>query len=645
MRQSNQLPTGPIENAESRDTGRLARSAVLFVAISAALAMGLSACGGSPAPAPAPETGGSPPPPAPPPPAPPPPAPPPPAPPPPAPPPPPPVGTAGAGPNAGEGAGSTVTGCAPLTAAVNTAVTLSLPCYDVNSTIFVNNGGALTIAAGVVMRFASGTQLSVQQGGSLAAQGTAAKPIILTAKDKTPGFWGGVEFVFANSSLNELSYTVIEYAGGGSLKANLGIRGLSSSSGRVKLNQVTLRNSSQFGFGMGDNVAVDQFAGVLVTKNGVPGYLGANTVAVLGSSSSYVGNTEDAVHVDATTVTTPQTWRRLDAPYRLRDQSTYTVATDLKVEPGTTMKFASGATLYVDQGGSLNAVGTADAVITFTGEQATPGYWKGIQFIFSNNVKNELRHTVVEYGGAGTGGANVALKGLSTSTARIKMGNVTLRRSSAYGFVFDSNSTVDEFSKVVSTNNDQAGLLTANIASVLGPDSSYSGNTKDFVAVDSQTITGAKTWRALNVPYSLFSGGSYTVAGTLSIEAGTRLVFGSGTNLYVEQSGALLAKGTAAAPIRFTGAQPTPGYWKGISFVFSNSTDNQLDFVVITDAGGGGTTTGAISMQGLSTSPARLTLTNSSISNSASWGVYRADNSLLTQSANTFSGNVLGTIK
>jgi hypothetical protein len=106
-----------------------------------------------------------------------------------------------------------------------------------------------------------------------------------------------------------------------------------------------------------------------------------------------------------------------------------------------------------------------------------------------------------------------------------------------------------------------------------------------------------------------------------------------------------LAKGTAAAPIRFSGLQPTPGYWKGIAFVFSNSTDNQLDNVSITDAGGGGATTGAISMQGLSTSPARLSLTNSSISNSASWAVYRADNSVLTQSGNSFSGNVLGSIK
>jgi hypothetical protein len=371
----------------------------------------------------------------------------------------------------------------------------------------------------------------------------------------------------------------------------------------------------------------------------------ANTVSALGTTSVFAGNTEDAVWVIADDLITPQTWNRLDVPYRLVGTGNYSIKSDLKIAAGATLKFAAGASLYVDQSGSLNAVGTAEAPITFTGEQTTPGYWRGIQFIFSNNVKNELRHAVVEYGGGGTGGANVTLKGLSTSTARIKMGNVTLRHSSAYGFVFDDRSTVDEFARNTSTRNDTAGQISANFASVLGADSSYSGNTKDYVAVDAETITGAKTWRAINVPYWLYGSGNYAVAGTLTIEPGARLVFGSGATLYVEQSGALLAKGTAAAPIRFSGLQPTPGYWKGIAFVFSNSTDNQLDNVSITDAGGGGATTGAISMQGLSTSPARLSLTNSSISNSASWAVYRADNSVLTQSGNSFSGNVLGSIK
>jgi hypothetical protein len=555
------------------------------------------------------------------------------------------AGTAGAGINAGEGAGNNVSGCVALASStISTAVTLSQPCYDVNGTQTVANGGTLTIAAGVVMRFASATELYVGQGGTLAANGTADRPVILTGKDKTPGFWRGVRLVYANSTANVLTHTVVEYGGGGSGNANVSVDGLSSSKGRLRLNQVTLRHSLTYGFGFDNDTLIDDFTGVLSTRNSSPGYLPANIVSLLGTTSAFTGNTEDAVYVNAQVVTTPQTWRRLDVPYRMGDSTSYSVEAPLTIEPGTTLKFASAAQLYVAQSGSLTAVGTAATPIVFTGEQATPGYWRGIQWVYSNSINNELQHAVVEYGGAVDGAGNLTLDGLSSQQARLKLADVTLRNSANYGFVFDGDTIVDAFTRVTSTGNKRPGLAPATLVKVFGADSSFTGNAENLLWVSADTLD-TQTWRAINVPYWLYADTSYTVNGTLTVAPGVQLVFSSNSQLYVSQSGALIAKGTSTAPIRFQGLQPTPGYWRGINFVYSNSTSNQIDFASITDAGGGGASTGAISMDGLSSSNARLTLTNSNVSNSASWGVYKDADSILVEAANTFSGNALGNVR
>jgi hypothetical protein len=553
---------------------------------------------------------------------------------------------AGNGTNAGVGAAvALATGCIGFPqASITTAVTLTRGCYNVTSSIRINSGGALTIPAGSVLRFGSGTSLTVNQGGSLAARGTADAPIFLTATDPTPGYWEGVSFVWSNSSSNELTHTVIEYGGAASSgAAALTTQGLSSSPARVKLSKVTLRFSANNGFGMSSNTILDQFEGVRSTGNRNSGYVMANDAGRLTSSSSYSGNSNDAVYVDSERITTTQTWRKLDAPYQMGDAS-YTVDGALTIEAGTTLKFGASSFMTVSQTGSLSAVGTAESPITFTGTDTTPGYWQGIDFVWSNSTNNQLRHVIVEYGGSGSNAANVTVSGLSSSVGRLKLANVTLRHSAGSGFYFSSNTSIDEFAAVKSTQNRYSGTLGSNDVHVLGGDSDFAGNSNDFVYVYDADISGTRTWRRLNVPYRLYNSSTYTVNGALTIEAGATLAMSSSSGLTVSQTGSLTALGTADAPITFRGLEATPGYWLGIDIVWSNSTANQIANAVIRDAGGGGSSRGAITLSGLSSSNGRLTLTNSTVTNSSSWGVYRGSNVVLTQSGNTFTGNASGSV-
>ena len=74
--------------------------------------------------------------------------------------------------------------------------------------------------------------------------------------------------------------------------------------------------------------------------------------------------------------------------------------------------------------------------------------------------------------------------------------------------------------------------------------------------------------------------------GKLVIEPGTTLEFAQDTGLYVSGHGALVAVGTAADKVTFTGASKTRGYWNGIVFQsFANSFDNELKYAVIEYAG------------------------------------------------------------
>jgi len=67
----------------------------------------------------------------------------------------------------------------------------------------------------------------------------------------------------------------------------------------------------------------------------------------------------------------------------------------------------------------------------------------------------------------------------------------------------------------------------------------------------------------------------------LTLAPGVTLKFAQGTKLTVWSDSALAAQGTADNPIVLTGAASTRGYWDGVEFYSSNSSDNALEYVTI----------------------------------------------------------------
>ena len=113
--------------------------------------------------------------------------------------------------------------------------------------------------------------------------------------------------------------------------------------------------------------------------------------------------------------------------------------------------------------------------------------------------------------------------------------------------------------------------------------------------------------------------------GIFKIDPGTSIQFREGGSIQIEQDGILRALGNSGSPIIMSGTDPGRASWRGI-FINSSAGANQLEHVVIEDAGDGevfGQFTdnhAAVTFQG------RLTMRNCTIKNSGDLGVFSEEN-------------------
>jgi len=267
----------------------------------------------------------------------------------------------------------------------------------------------------------------------------------------------------------------------------------------------------------------------------------------------------------------------------------------LTINPGVSLIFQANTGFNIRSGSYLNANGTISQPILFTGESATPGFWRGIQFTGSNDLNNVFNYVTVEYGGSGyNGNANVNLFGRGSSVA---ITNSTLSHSSGYGFQSYYSGAINDFSNnTFHANKFNPIEISQDFIGILDTDSDYSGNGIDSIKVVSttadDTVSTTQTWQALNVPYSvgninigsLAQNASETI---LTIMPGTILKFRPNSRFTITRNGTIIAKGSAAANILFTAdnANPLTGYWDGVTFYDSN-TNNIFDYVTVEYGGG-----------------------------------------------------------
>ncbi|NNC17091.1 hypothetical protein HJC22_15330 [Corallococcus exiguus] len=392
-------------------------------------------------------------------------------------------------------------------------------------------------------------------------------------------------------------------------------------------------------------------------------------------------STSGCVRTISTALPSTTTWAPGAERCSYEVQGVVEVRGALTLAPGTVVRFGPDAGLLVTATGSLHAVGTEAALITFTGTTPTPGFWRGLAFK-SNTPENALEHVVISYAGSeqsfccdffyGPGGrlearASVLVGSNQGASSQVRISHTTVEKSGTQGLFVFNKARLPGFSRNLFRGNLGAPVVVSlSTAGALDGASIYSGNSPTqpaangdnvvhLVAAPEADTATAQTLRRLDVPYGVSTGLPDTTveyAGALTLEPGVRLQFEAESGLRIKETGSLVARGTAEAPIVFTGRTETPGFWKGIS-ILSLNPDNVLAHARVSHGGSDPfccdyfTRTGDIRASisvGSGTGRGQLQLTDSLVSQGAGWGVFVFKNGTFTQSASTYDGNADGTV-
>lgn len=183
----------------------------------------------------------------------------------------------------------------------------------------------------------------------------------------------------------------------------------------------------------------------------------------------------------------------------------------LAIDSGTDVTFVSGASITVEEGGSLESAGTARAPVVLHGELAEPGAWEGVLFYEgADSKRNRLSSTVIRDAGQHAnrfrGGA------LHVHGAEVLVEDVELADNAGMGFVLGADGGFADGSTPLAVHGNVDGPVEAVGASAgtipLGSD--LVGNVEQDAIEVLGTVDRSVTWGAHGVPY--------LVADTIEVE-------------------------------------------------------------------------------------------------------------------------------
>lgn len=333
-------------------------------------------------------------------------------------------------------------------------------------------------------------------------------------------------------------------------------------------------------------------------------------------------------------ITSPTTWESSKV-YVI--ESGVWVNSNLTIEPGTQIKFKSGAWLSfgANENVTLTANGTEDDPIIFTSYASAPsaGAWQGI-WIESNVLSNSsMTYCEIRYAGMDNYPA-ISLD------AKITFNNCTIIYAKKDG-IYSSEGFVSFNGNIIEEVGTNAIDIASTVVHTLGTNNSITCNSGYGINVREAWLDDATavTWKKQTVPY-YFPGGIW-VDKSLTIEAGTTLKFHANgwISFGASNNATLIAVGTETNPIVFTSAStsPAPGAWEGIFFEEGTSSNSIMKNCIVEFGGKNDYSNIYLSFVN------GLTIENCIIRNSSNYGV-EAYSSSWNDIDNTFENNAAGDV-
>ena len=525
--------------------------------------------------------------------------------------------------------------------------------YTISGNLNVN--GTLNIEPGTSIKVEEDVILRVY--GAIIANGSETNMINFTSANESQDlYWKGI-YIDSGDSRNLFNYTTISYAGnsemdftGPNVKAGIGV----DASGKVSvINSVFTNNDGYALYIDDDGGQLETFTANHFENNPRAVGLPADEVDAIDEATTFTNNTSAEVEIFSSTYsdTKSSSWVKLAGSATYRISGIIYIVGELTINPGANFELDENVLVHVT--GSISAVGSASDHITFTSSNISGGLlWKGIYIQSSSNL-NKFDFADISYAGNSEmdfTGANYAAALGVEDDARVSVTNSSISNNAYYGLYIDNDGgQLGDFSANTFSNNVRAVGLPVDEVDAIDGATTFSQNSYAEVEVFATTLSETKdvTWNKLSSDAAYRVTGDLYLTGTVNIAAGALFEMNEDVQLVIGGSGALIAEGTASEMITFTTANLSGGiHWQGLFFTSSNSL-NKLDFVEVSYGGNSPHDfTGANFSANVGVElDAQLTMTNSVISNSSSYGVYSIGNlnNILDASANnTFTDNVDG---
>jgi hypothetical protein len=436
------------------------------------------------------------------------------------------------------------------------------------------DGGSLTLEAGASLAFKDGAGLIVGRGepGKLVVQGTAEAPVVLTsAGDKAAGVWKGV-VLHPGAARSSVQGLVIEFAGADEEAA------LRVDAADVTVTGTAIR-SSKTGLVVGPEGGLAAFSDNEFKKIGRAAAIETPPSGVGGLGGGNRFDPEAFVRVTGGAVRRSATWQRIGAPLMIAEDVAIDgdrgERTTLELAPGLELRFAAegGLTVGYHEAAALVARGSKEAPVTFTAsERRERGAWRGVRV--HEHGEATFEHAALEFGGGVEGGVIDVRGGTLALTS-------TTLRSDVAGVSVGSTAKITAFADNTFVATPIAVRIPANLVAALGEGNGFDRDAR--ILVGGETVKGKASWLAQGVALTLEA--DVAVEGELTLEAGLALLARPDASLQVGnyETAALLAKGTAAAPVTIGPADSAKGTWPGI-VLHGNSTGNRLEFLTLTGA-------------------------------------------------------------
>lgn len=297
----------------------------------------------------------------------------------------------------------------------------------------------VNVKPGAVFKFTDASRIDVQgNNGELIAIGKADSLIKFIGTQEIVGHWKGINFSTKNPN-NELTYTEVSH-GGQDYYANVSVE----HNGSAKITNSTSTMSGTYGIEVASGGEITEFSNNTISSDAItriPPYL----IGKIDENSTF--GMDGYILIYGGDVEIDQDWVAAQAPYRI--EGVLDILADVTIAPGAVFEMTAASRIDVESGengGSMQAIGTATDSIKFVGENDVQGYWKGITFS-TNTTDNQMEYCTVA-----NGGSSYYSNIIVSYNGRLTLNHSNIRDSENYGVEVESGGEFYENGNSYSNN-------------------------------------------------------------------------------------------------------------------------------------------------------------------------------------------------